>query len=248
MKLYSIINESIEDKGIFKACFVVGIPGAGKSYTIQQIKDGQIEPRIVNTDKAFEFLSTTTGFDITSKDPSPLKRSILDKSKILTKGQLLQYINGMLPLFVDSTSGDATNILRRKSLLESFGYDTALIWIDTDLEQALERARARSRFVSEDAIRSIHKRTKKNVEYLKNKFDVFHTINNNEGMLDNEVMLSAYRTVSGFFHSNVKNPIGQRTIDRMKKNGWKYLIPNIYTKEQLNRFITTWYIKLKKEN
>ena len=29
-----LLNESINDKGILKAIFIVGLPGAGKSYTV----------------------------------------------------------------------------------------------------------------------------------------------------------------------------------------------------------------------
>ena len=51
-----IISEGINDKGIFKACFMAGTPGSGKSYVISKISDGAIEPRIVNSDKMTEFL------------------------------------------------------------------------------------------------------------------------------------------------------------------------------------------------
>ena len=55
------INESIEDKGILKACFMAGTPGAGKTYTISKVKSGQIEPRMVNTDKWTEFIAQQFG-------------------------------------------------------------------------------------------------------------------------------------------------------------------------------------------
>ena len=51
-----IINESINDKGILKAIFVVGLPGSGKSYTVQRLR-GTVSPVVVNTDKVAEFLS-----------------------------------------------------------------------------------------------------------------------------------------------------------------------------------------------
>ena len=61
-----LLNESINDKGILKAIFVVGLPGAGKSYTISNLK-GQISPKIVNTDVALEFLSKRPIFQQTQK-------------------------------------------------------------------------------------------------------------------------------------------------------------------------------------
>ena len=56
-----LITEGINDKGIFKAVFMVGFPGAGKSFVITKIKSGEVEPRIVNTDKTIEFMSKTLG-------------------------------------------------------------------------------------------------------------------------------------------------------------------------------------------
>jgi len=57
MKLQQfIINESINDKGILKSVFMGGTPGAGKSYVLKKITDGNVNPRIVNTDTWTEFL------------------------------------------------------------------------------------------------------------------------------------------------------------------------------------------------
>ena len=61
-----LLNESINDKGILKAIFVVGLPGAGKSYTISNLK-GQISPKIVNTDATLEFLSKKTNIPANSE-------------------------------------------------------------------------------------------------------------------------------------------------------------------------------------
>ena len=55
MRLQSYLREGIEDKGIFKAMFMAGHPGAGKSYVLRKVKSGQVEPRLVNTDKTFPF-------------------------------------------------------------------------------------------------------------------------------------------------------------------------------------------------
>ena len=54
------MSESIEDKGIFKAIFVIGIPGAGKSYTVSKM-NGAVTPRVVNTDRATEYLAKKFG-------------------------------------------------------------------------------------------------------------------------------------------------------------------------------------------
>ena len=58
------LNEGINDKGLYKAVFLGGTPGSGKSYVQKQVKDGTIEPRIVNTDKFIEFLANKRNIDI----------------------------------------------------------------------------------------------------------------------------------------------------------------------------------------
>ena len=70
MKLADIINEGVEDAGIFKAIFLAGGPGSGKSYVAQQIfgipkNIGVSMPyglKTVNSDTEFEFLLKKYGF------------------------------------------------------------------------------------------------------------------------------------------------------------------------------------------
>ena len=54
------VAESINDKGVLKAVFVIGIPGAGKSYTVKKL-NGTVQPRVVNTDRATEYLGLKLG-------------------------------------------------------------------------------------------------------------------------------------------------------------------------------------------
>mgnify|MGYP006284947393 CR=1 FL=1 len=239
MKLEEIaVIESIEDKGIFKACFVLGTPGAGKSYTISKITDGNLQPRIVNTDKYLEFLANKRNIDLSTKAN---QKAILDDAMNLSKQALENYINGVLPLFVDSTSSNADAVLRRMGILESVGYDISIVWVQTDLETALQRARERSRKVDEDFIKRSFEVAEENVNYLKGKASQFFTVDNNDGQLTNNAILSAYRKTSNFFNSPIQNPVGKRYKEEMKENGWKYLTPNIYSEGQLNSLVSSWY-------
>lgn len=230
--LKQILTESINDKGLFKCVFMAGIPGAGKTTTTQRIVDGTIQPRIVNTDKFFEYyLFNDDSLDL----------DILDKSKILTKRQLFFYVNGMLPLLVDTTSSSVINIIRRKAMLESIGYDVGMVWIDTDVEIALERNRARNRQVDEDFIHRADESIRKNVTYLRSHFQFFKRMENNQEIMDNSVVLDAYKTVRKFYYSPLVNPIGQRTLETMREEGYMYLTPNIYTPQELADDLGIWY-------
>lgn len=234
------LQESINDKGAFKAIFVLGIPGAGKSYTIKHLS-GQVQPRIVNTDKAAEYLSARVGKAITSGTWGEFK----DDSIRITKASLSNYINGVLPLFIDGTSNDASNLLHRMGILESLGYDVGIVHIKTSLQTAIKRANVRAekigRHVDKGFIRDVHSRNDKNMRFLKTKVSFFRQINNEDMQLDDETLLEAFRKTQGFFLSPIKNPIGQRLMQKMKDEKQSYLSPNIVPKEVLDRKIDGWY-------
>lgn len=216
------LNESVRDRGIFKAIFFAGIPGAGKSYVLSKITDGNIMPRIINTDTYTEFLISKLGRDI-SKEFEFFEKDI----KKVTLSQLVNYINGALPLFVDGTSNSPSSLFKRDGILKSFGYDTGMVWINTDLNQALSRAKSRTRTVPEDFIIKVHESLAKNKSYYQSHFKTFVEINNNDGELTDEIILSAYNKVRGFYNNQIENPIGIENRDKMmKSNG--YLVPAVY--------------------
>lgn len=234
------INESIEDKGILKACFMAGTPGAGKTYTINKVKSGQIEPRMVNTDKFTEFVAQQLG--MTPNDLNLDWSIYKSKIKSLSSSQLALYINSLLPLWVDGTSSKPSAVFRRQGILKSIGYDAAMIWVDTDLETAIERNAQRERNVPEDFLRDVYKRIKNLKNYYKSEFRFFYEVGNNNGELDNEAIIEAFRKVSGFFNSPSENPIGKQLIKDMKSQGYKYLIDTEdYDMNVLKRLVKGWY-------
>lgn len=233
------IIESIEDKGILKAIFIVGIPGAGKSYTAKKIS-GSVSPRIVNTDRATEFLIKKMGKNST-EDNWP---EFSDKSHHLTQVALSNYINSMLPLFVDGTSNDASNVLHRAGILESLGYDVGMIFIETSLQTAIDRANARikhtGREVSTDFIKAVESRAKENKEFFETKFKFFQTINNDEGELTDKSLKKAFVKVQQFYNSPLANPVGKRFIEKMKEEKVKYLT-DIIGPDVIKKKVEGWY-------
>ena len=234
------INESIEDKGILKACFMAGTPGAGKTYTISKVKSGQIEPRMVNTDKWTEFIAQQ--FGMTPNDIAKDWRAYQAKIKSLSVNQLALYINSLLPLWIDGTSSKPQSVFRRQGILKSIGYDTAIIWVDTNIETAIKRNAQRERSVPEDFLRDVYKRIRKLKDYYRNEFRFFYEVNNDEGELNNDAVLQAFRKVSGFFNSPLENPIGKQLIDDMREQGHKYLADTEdYNIKVLQRLVKGWY-------
>ena len=228
------IAESIEDKGILKTIFMAGSPGSGKSYTLSQISAGTISPRIVNTDKFTEYFG--------GMEPKISHRDIVDKSVMLTKNQLVLYLNSMLPLFVDSTSTHSTTIIKRNGLLESIGYDTGMVFVNTSLETAIKRIQNRDRKVPTDFVKLSYEKVMNSKEYYKSRFPFFYEIGNEDGELTDDVILEAYRKVKNFYDSPIENPEGKRAVKIMKESGWKYLLDGIITENYLRKLISIWYM------
>lgn len=236
------IQESINDKGRMKAIFFAGTPGAGKSYTRAKLSAGDIDPRVVNTDKFYEYLAKKMKIDISKSAPSD-GTELMDKSKLLTKEQLFNFVDGMLPLFIDGTSSDINNVLLRSGVLESLGYDVGMVFINTDLKTSLGRIQTRGRHIESDFVEEANKLAAENREYYKGKFDFFIEINNSEGELTDEVIEKAFKKTKGFFTAEIKNPIGKRTIKQLEDDKEKYLVPSVISQEELQKKISSWYRK-----
>ena len=236
-----LLSESINDKGILKAIFVVGMPGAGKSYTVSNLK-GQVSPKVVNTDVALEFLSKKTKIQA---NPETWKTVFRDSTKKMTATMLYNYINGMLPLFIDGTSNDASNVLSRAGILESLGYDVGMIFIDTDIEvakqRAIERAEKIGRTVDPTFIDKVYKESEANKKYFQSKFSFFKVYENNGQGLDNDLMQKLFKQVQGFYNEAVQNPVGTRSLEKISEEKEKYLVPTLFQDETLKNKLSTWY-------
>lgn len=212
-----ILNESINDKGIFKAVFMAGTPGAGKSYVVSKVGGG-VDPRIVNSDTWTEFLKVKA--DEWDKNS--------DRIRKLTKAQLGNYLNGVLPLWVDGTSSSPPAVFRREGILKSIGYDTAMIWVETDLETARKRAKEREakigRHVDDEFIVHVHDKIQKLKPYYQSHFSTFIEVNNSDGELTDKVIRKLYAKMDGFFNSELTNPIGKDLKEKMIANDAKYLV------------------------
>ena len=233
------LMEGINDRGIFKAIWVVGAPGAGKSYTVKKLSGG-VMPRVVNTDKSAEHVSKKLNAPITSDNWNLFK----DTTHKMTKESLAQYLNGMLPLFVDGTSNDTSNLLHRMGIVESLGYDVGLIYVSVPLDVALDRALKRAaeikRHVDPEFIKQVHAEAESNVKFLRSRVSYFKRIENN-GELSDEMMQDAYKATQSFFDAPVANPIGKRTLEKLKENKQKLLVPTIIDDELLRNKINGWY-------
>ena len=84
MKTLKQLQEGLYDPNIFKAFFMAGGPGSGKSYVVKK-STGGTGLKIVNSDEAFEKMLKKAGLSLKMPDDELIPRDkIRDKAKILT--------------------------------------------------------------------------------------------------------------------------------------------------------------------
>jgi len=240
MKIKDILLEGINDKGIFKAIFVTGLPGAGKSTIISKVNDGTVNAKIINTDRGYEFLLKKH-----SQSSSDIAWDLFgEPAQRINSNSLAAYLNGMLPLFIDGTSANPSSILRRNGALTSLGYDTMMLWVDTDLQTALDRIKQREseggRYVDEDFVIHVHEQLSKHKSYYQSQFHTFVEVNNSGSNFQNYED-AAYNEITKFFNSPIKNPIGVNTKQQMIDEQVKVLVPAIYDKNVIAKIVNMWY-------
>jgi hypothetical protein len=165
------------------------------------------------------------------------------KTKLLAKNQLVNYLNSMLPLWVDGTSSTSGAVLRRKGILQSLGYDVGFVFVDTPVETAIKRNQERNRTVDVDFLERSYKRSQQLKSYYRSEFKFFREILNGEGELIDSVINAAYKQTTSFFSSPIENPIGKQTKDELIESGGKYLIDSDHDMADLNKLVESWYRK-----
>ena len=201
MKLIDIINEGVYDPGIFKAIFLAGGPGSGKSFVGHELigipKGGfsginmSFAPsgvKLINSDPEFEYFLKKIGIDpkdLGSMTDEEFKKATEGDSSPRGKAQKIKdakqklYTQGRLGLLIDGTGDDYGKIKKKNIELKKLGYDTYMIFINTTLEVAQERNAKRNRKLPEKLVKKIWTDVQKNMGRFQGLFG------NNFKIIDN---------------------------------------------------------------
>ena len=184
-KFQQYITEGVYDPSIFKAFFLAGGPGAGKSWVSARALSG-MGLKVINSDNAFasKLKKEKMSLDFaTHNEKEIIKRDkIRSQSKRVAGMQLSMALEGRLGIIIDSTARDVEKIQQEAQNLRSIGYDIHMVFVNTSLEVALERNRSRPRKLPDAIIINSHKQIQKNMGRLQRIFGVknFVVVDNNE--------------------------------------------------------------------
>ena len=185
------IHEGPNDPNIFKAIFLAGGPGSGKGFVVSNLMGGTSTGlKVVNSDDVYEKLAQIQDMDL--KDPevvaSPQGQDTREKAKKLTKAREGNYLDGRLGLIIDGTAKDVIKTKRQKERLESVGYDTMMVFVNTNMEVALQRNKMRPRQLPDEMVTKMWHAVQDNMMKFQQLFgnENFHIIDNSGGLEDPE--------------------------------------------------------------
>ena len=166
-----LITEGVYDSGIFKAVFLMGGPGSGKSAVVKQLALKALGLKLVNTDSAFEAGLKKAGhsLDMRTMD-ADIRDPIRQHAKRITGKGLDGYIQGRLGLIFDTTSAKASKIKAYRGNLDYLGYESKMIYVRTSLANAQARNQERARKLPEKIVQKDWEDAQKNAQYFKGMF------------------------------------------------------------------------------
>ena len=211
MKKYHELQEGVYDPNIFKAFFLAGGPGSGKSYVVRRTTGGT-GLKVVNSDDAFESLLKKAGLSL-KMPPEEFERKekVRAHAKELTSKRQANYLDGRLGLIIDGTGRQSSKILRQKSSLEELGYDSYMIFVNTSIDVALQRNEERSRSLPTSFVVKSWKDVQANIGAFNNMFRKgFIVVDNNDAGED--VFQSVWKRIQGLLRKKVTNTRAQNWI------------------------------------
>jgi predicted kinase len=241
-----VLTEGINDPGILKAVFLAGGPGSGKSFAVQNLLGvpedimkgvSTLGLKVINSDAAFERNMKAAGVDPKMLDKLPNDvfdkltkgpESAREKAKVTTKKLQKMFEKERLGMIIDGTGHNYNKIAKMKKHLESQGYDTAMLFVNTRLETARDRNQKRDRVVPDEILTKSWNDVQDNIGKFQSLFgNDFKIIDNNDkvpGKSAGEITFNFDKInkdkvthLKNMVNEPVKNPLGRKWINLQKQ-------------------------------
>jgi len=211
------ISEGVYDPNIFKAFFLAGGPGSGKSWVSERTLMG-MGLKVINSDNAFAAalnkekmslnMATTDAKEIARRD------EIRKKAKARTGVQLRIALEGRLGLILDSTARDVARIESEANTMKHIGYDVHMVFVNTSLDVALKRNQMRTRKVPDAIVIQNHKQVQQNIGKLQNLFGHANFIIVDNNKVAEDVNPKVYKAIRRMIN---KKPTSYQAISWIKR-------------------------------
>ena len=133
------LKEGVYDPNIFKAVFMAGGPGSGKSHIAGRTVGG-LGLKVINSDDAFERFLDKEGLSLKMPDSETIPRDIeRARAKKVTASKKFHAIQSRLGIIIDGTGHIYDKVSKQAVMLQQLGYETSMVFVNTSLEVALTR-------------------------------------------------------------------------------------------------------------
>jgi len=244
IKLIDLLIEGVNDPGIFKAVFLAGGPGSGKSYVASQLfgipeklNVSAFGLKLVNQDTELEkFLKKYFGSVDIDNMPDELFKQLTDPksddysgmrthTKALSKERLRLYTQGRLGVIIDGTGHKFKDVQKERQKLVKLGYDTFMVFVNTSLDIAQQRNEERPRVLPKDVVEKYWKSVQKNMAYFQGLFGNanFLLVDNNQHLNPKQAQkkfnMLVGKGISKFIKRPIKNKQAKKWIEKQKLLG-----------------------------
>ena len=202
-KLNQILAEGVYDPGIFKAFFLAGGPGSGKTFVTQSAFSGT-GLKIVNSDTLFERGLKKANLSLKMPENEAEFRDIIRQRAKSTAGTILDtYMRGRLGLVIDATGRDKNVIQRQHAMLSNIGYDSYMIFVNTSLDVAIERNKGRPRSIPEYIVKNSWNTVQQNIGQFQRIFSPNKMLILDNNRSEKELVTSTINQAAKFIRSKL---------------------------------------------
>ena len=212
------IDEGVNDPAIFKAVFLAGGPGSGKSFIVGKTGLTALGFKVINSDDAFEAALKKAGLEMSPDNIfSPKGQEIRKSTSALTVKKMGLAIKGRLGLVVDGTGKDFNKIKTQANDLKRLGYEVGMIFVNTDKETAMDRNRARPRKLPDKMVAKAWADVQKNIGAFQGIFKTrMYIVDNSDGASWERESMRVYKAVMKWVKVPPKSKGASAWIKRMK--------------------------------
>jgi dephospho-CoA kinase len=221
-EILSPVEEGVNDPHIFKAVFMAGGPGSGKSFIASKLLVGT-GLKTVNSDEIYEWLMQKADMPL---DPetiaSPKGQETRNRAKELTKKRENHYLDVRLGLIIDGTGKDVAKVSKANEKLKELGYDTMMLFVNTSEEVAQERNLQRARSIPKEMVAKMWNAVQQNLMKFQQVFGAanFHVVDNSGGLEDpdrKQNFMNVDKSINRFLSTPPKMPAAKQWIQSQKR-------------------------------
>ena len=220
MKTYHELQEGVYDPNIFKAIFMAGGPGSGKSYVAKRTTSG-LGLKMVNSDDIYEKMLNDAGLDTTPEDIySDKGQEIRGRAKGVTSRMKGNFLEGRLGLIIDGTGKDYAKIAKQVQGLKLLGYECYMIFVNTSLDTAQEQNAKRKRTLPEKEVATMWNEVQSNIGGFQRLFGNSNFIIVDNNMAGEDIFVKVWKRCMLLIRKKVTNRIAKAWIAKelAKKN------------------------------